>query len=445
MVASLPAAKVEEVTQGVEAPKSIEQITSESAAKFPPSEGATPAEPLAQVRQRKPRSDIGQPRRSKGLGKSAAQNAALASAEAGQAAAYTIDKQIVEKTASTVLHTFDSVLTRKVGSTVIKLGGDLELATEMAKDSGLTQGECQLMSELTGVIFEKHGLLTGYAPEILLSVLLAEWGIRVSLTMRKLNAMVETQEKKKQNDSTRSDWSWYWVFGLVVFLHHRPIKTVITGKSGSGKTTYFERLLANGFKSYWPTIFLYDWQGEMSERLNLQPTVKIDQLPQALKTGFVCFDPSIEYEGDYETGLLFFADWSFQVCKSHDTDPPYPRLFACDEIQLLTEPGKVEPEIQRILQTGRRCGLDMAIVSQQLNELHNKLRSQSTEQVCFQHNDPRVLQVLGDWGFSENEISSLTVGEYYYQNDRGERTRQTMFSPKNIVDNSPENGEIESS
>jgi hypothetical protein len=230
-----------------------------------------------------------------------------------------------------------------------------------------------------------------------------------------------------------------------VFLHHRPIKTVITGKSGSGKTTYFERLLANGFKSYWQTIFLYDHQGEMAQRLNLQPTFKIEQLPEAIKTGFVCFDPSIEYEGDYEQGLLFFADWTFNVCKSHDTDPAYPRLFACDEIQQVTSTGATDPELLKILQTGRRAGLDMAVVAQQLNELNNKLRSQTTEQVCFQHKDPRVLDVLNDWGFSDEEISGLTVGEYYYQNDRGERRREAMFSPKNIVDKSSETEQIATS
>jgi hypothetical protein len=230
-----------------------------------------------------------------------------------------------------------------------------------------------------------------------------------------------------------------------VYLHHRPIKTVITGKSGSGKTTYFERLLANGFKSYWQTIFLYDWQGEMAERLGLKSTFQIEQLPEAIKSGFVCFDPSLEYEGDYETGLLFYADWTFNVCKSHDTDPPYPRLFACDEIQQVTTPGTVHPELQRILQTGRRCGLDMAIVAQQLNELNNRMRSQSTEQVCFQHNDPRVLDVMADWGLSEDEVSSLTVGEYIYQNDRGERRREAMFSSKNTVDREPEKEEIASS
>lgn len=190
--------KVEAVAEAVETAKSIEQITAESADKFPPAGGVTPTEAPPIRKPRKPRDPSSYARGPRGMGKASAQDAALASAQNGQAAAYTIDKQIVEKTASTVLHTIDSVLVRKVGTTVIKLGGDQSLAQEMAANSGLTQGECQLMSELTGVIFEKHGLLTGYAPEILLTVLLAEWGVRVSLTLRKLNMMVEEQEKKNK-------------------------------------------------------------------------------------------------------------------------------------------------------------------------------------------------------------------------------------------------------
>lgn len=212
-----------------------------------------------------------------------------------------------------------------------------------------------------------------------------------------------------------------------MFLHHRPIKTVITGKSGSGKTSYFQRLIENGFQSYWKTVFLYDWQGEMSERLNISPCFSIEQLPEALKTGFVCYDPSQDFEDDYENGLDFFAKWSFEICKASDEYPLYPRLFCCDEIQLLL-PNQISPEIQAILQTGRRRGMDMAVVSQQLNELHNRLRSQSTERVTFQHEDLRVLDVMESWGFNPSEVSSLNVGEYLYRNDRGAYSRKQLFS-----------------
>jgi hypothetical protein len=212
-----------------------------------------------------------------------------------------------------------------------------------------------------------------------------------------------------------------------MLLHHRPIKTVITGKSGSGKTTYFQRLLENGFGSYWKTVLLYDWQGEMSERLSIVPTFEIAALPQAIANGgFVVFDPCKEFEGDYASGLAFFTDWAFQICKAENA-PPAPRLLACDEIQLLLGNMENPIEIQTALQTGRRWGLDMAIVSQQLNELHNVFRNQSTERVTFQHEDTRVLDVMEDWGFDPEAVKVLPVGHYLYRNDRGEAAQGKLF------------------
>lgn len=214
-----------------------------------------------------------------------------------------------------------------------------------------------------------------------------------------------------------------------MFLHHRPVKTVITGKSGSGKTTYFQRVIENGFGSYWKTVFLYDWQGEMAERLNVQPCFSLEQLPEALKSGFVAYDPCEDFDDDMENGLLAFAHWCFEVCKADDKFPEYPRLFCCDEVQLLIDtPNYCPREIKRIYQTGRRCGLDSAFVAQQLNELNNKIRSQSTERVTFQHEDPLVLELMAKWGFKPQDVASLAVGEFLYRNDKGESGRQAMFN-----------------
>jgi hypothetical protein len=194
-----PSKAVAATEQTVEAAKSIEEITADSAAKYPPTtgDGNTP-EP--EIKKRKPRSDLGIQRGPRGMGKRSAKDAQLASIENGQAAGFSIDKEIVEKTASTVLNTIDSVVVRKIGSTTFQLSGNKELARELSQNAALAEGELKLMSELTGIIFEKHGLLTGYAPEILLTVVLAEWGVRVSLTMRKLNQLAEAVEKNKRNE-----------------------------------------------------------------------------------------------------------------------------------------------------------------------------------------------------------------------------------------------------
>jgi len=211
-----------------------------------------------------------------------------------------------------------------------------------------------------------------------------------------------------------------------MLINHRPIKTVITGKSGSGKTTYFQRLLENGFGSYWQTVFLYDWQGEMAQRLRFAPVLDFEALPSELERGFVIFDPAREFEADYTLGLQAFSRWSFEICKTTNA-ARYPRLFACDEMQLLMGNDECLPEVQSVIQTGRRVGLDMAIVAQQLNELHNIARSQTTERVTFQHEDPYVLSVMAKWGFDPEAVAALPVGEFLYRNDRGEERRDKLF------------------
>lgn len=224
-----------------------------------------------------------------------------------------------------------------------------------------------------------------------------------------------------------------------MLIHHRPIKTLITGKSGSGKTTYFQRVLENGFGSYWKTVFLYDWQGEIAERLGIESVDSIEDLSAQLPTGLVVFDPAKEFPADHGQGFRFFSRWAFEVCRDTN-EAEYPRLLACDEVQLLEDNDDLSMEFQTDLQTGRRVGLDLLLVSQQINELHNRARSQMTERITFQHEDDYVLKILEKWGFNRDEVSSLAVGEFLYSNDRGERSRGNLFR----VDKTRPEAEIQS-
>lgn len=212
-----------------------------------------------------------------------------------------------------------------------------------------------------------------------------------------------------------------------MFRHHRPTKTLITGKSGSGKTTYFERLLSHGFKNPWQTIFVYDWQCEMSERLQIEPCWNMADIPKHIEKGFICYDPHNDFKGRAEEGLLCFSETVFRICESDDNYPQYPRLFACDEIQLLLETSSLPIEIKQIMQTGRRAGLDCAFCAQQFNEVHNKIRSQCTERITFQHEDPYVLECIAKWGFDPEQVKAQSVGEYLYSNDRGDKSSGSLF------------------
>lgn len=125
---------------------------------------------------------------------------------AGKDAGYTVDKKIVERTAGVIFGSVDAAVGRKIYRTAKSLGGDDGISANLAKDAGLTVPEHQLMCELTGVVFEKYGMLTGYAPEILLAITVGEWATRITLVMHRLNVMAKEQaaERKKHEADTQA-------------------------------------------------------------------------------------------------------------------------------------------------------------------------------------------------------------------------------------------------
>lgn len=170
----------------------------------------------------------------------------------------------------------------------------------------------------------------------------------------------------------------------------------------------------------------------MSQRLNVESVFRTEDLAEAFQTGFVCYDPSMEWEGDEETGFQFFCSWAFDTTKlSVESGEPGPRLFACDELQSMT--GTMLPwELKRVIQTGRRWGLDAALVSQQLNEIPNTLRNQCSEVVTFQHSDPYVLDIMTDWGFDPMLVAGLDTGEFLWRDDKGNTAQKKLFDkPRN--------------
>lgn len=176
--------------------------------------------------------------------------------------------------------------------------------------------------------------------------------------------------------------------------------------------------------------FVYDHEGEISARLQVPACFTVDGLAeQTEKETLVIFDPSLEFEGDIETGFRFFCEFVFNFSKSTG----HSKLFACDELQLLTGTNTLVEELQRILQTGRRAGLDFIACSQQPNEIHNKIVNQMTDIVSFQHVQPLVLERMEDLGFNASALSQLKPGEYISRDIR--RGRPQIFG-KIILDGS---------
>lgn len=180
--------------------KSVDEITSETRNQYVAGGSENATTPLADGRKK--RSDAG---RARGPRKNLGENAGKGKDLGEQKPSVTLDKVVVEKTVKSVVGAIDGVLVRKIGKTAFMLSKDLDFAKELAGEAGVTPSELDLMGELTAIIFEKYGLLSGYAPEILLGITVTAWGTRVTLVMRKLNQMVvdlKAEQKKKEKQET---------------------------------------------------------------------------------------------------------------------------------------------------------------------------------------------------------------------------------------------------
>lgn len=183
--------------------EAVEQITQQVATEYGAGAGIDSEAPFGRKadgtpRKRFPRNPSGRTKKVVANDPSGLQAAPIPTP--GEAAGFALDKEIVEKTVKTVLGTVDGFVQRKVLKTAGKLGGDPELCQELAQQSGLTVSEANLMSELTGIIFEKYGLLTGHAPEALLLILLTEYSTRVYLVTRRLNELANMKRARVKRE-----------------------------------------------------------------------------------------------------------------------------------------------------------------------------------------------------------------------------------------------------
>ncbi|MEQ2008110.1 MAG: hypothetical protein ABMA26_15035 [Limisphaerales bacterium] len=191
-----------------------------------------------------------------------------------------------------------------------------------------------------------------------------------------------------------------------MLLNHRPTKILVSGASGTGKSTFFTRYLLNT-KAH-PVRIIYDHEGELAYRLGLEAITDRAGLADAIETGWVIYDPVKEFEGDAPAGFEWFCQWTFSVAK----ELRRPLLFACDELQKLLTTSSLPPEFNTLNETGRRYGVDWIFIGQATNLVHNRIRNQVTEVVTFRQADENAVKFLEDLGFEADELRGLEIGEY---------------------------------
>jgi hypothetical protein len=192
-------------------------------------------------------------------------------------------------------------------------------------------------------------------------------------------------------------------------LAHRSKKLIITGQSGTGKSTYFTEYVLSAFRSIYNRVYIFDHQGEFASRTGIRSALTPEDLTELHQTGMIVFDPSVMFPGETESAWNFFCEWVFARCQRNMGGA---KLIAVDELQMFSSTSQLSWELSCVVETGRKFELDFCAITQQLNLVHNRLRNQATEIVTFRHIDKLILNALTDLGFDQEVVTGLTTGEY---------------------------------
>ena len=203
---------------------------------------------------------------------------------------------------------------------------------------------------------------------------------------------------------------------------HIPDKELITGTSGSGKTTLLLKRIRENRGHY---KFVFDAEGQIAFHLKCRPALTLDDCNRQIMAGVCVFNPSQLFD-DVDEGFEFFCDYTFTLSQKL----PGKKWFYADEVQDHSETHYCSPWLRRIAQKGRWWSLDVCCISQQPNELHNKLRNTFTRVSTFQQIDDTAFVYLKRYGFQPDQVRALPPGQFITRYKTGEEVRGEVFKAK---------------
>jgi hypothetical protein len=190
--------------------------------------------------------------------------------------------------------------------------------------------------------------------------------------------------------------------------NHIARRVLITGKSGSGKSTKFFDLIQESRPRY---LFAFDPKRELAGRMKLRECVNLAEMKSAvLAEKPVLFDPHAIYvPGEFVEAFNFFCALVVEFARVL----PGKKLFAVDEIQKFTRPGAggIPRALAEIMDDGRKDQLDtIFVVNKGLNKLNEEIRGQLTEAFVFKSEGSLSLKWLrAECGIEPAEIEGLTM------------------------------------
>jgi hypothetical protein len=182
---------------------------------------------------------------------------------------------------------------------------------------------------------------------------------------------------------------------------------VCSGVSGSGKSTFALRYLVNASLQY---RFIFDKEGEYSQRLQMPLAGGQYEMDLGLCRGWVLFDPHVHFAGRLADAFNFFCDWAYQISERL----PGEKLFVVDEAWRYVTARRYPAELSECVQSGRKRGLGCLFNTQNPDALHEVIRSECSELICFK------LGEAFDWpkskGFKMEEVAALPTLRFIARN-----------------------------
>jgi hypothetical protein len=181
--------------------------------------------------------------------------------------------------------------------------------------------------------------------------------------------------------------------------------TLICGRSGSGKTTFAFRYLANAPAA---CRFIFDPRGEAAARFNLAAAGTATELESDALGGWCIFDPHGMFPADMTTAFRYFCEWVFTVAgRSHGR-----KIVLIDEVWKYCTPQSIPQELAMCIQEGRKYGLEMLFLTQRPNRLNEAITNEASELVLFCLQGENALKSVDNLATEPTGAQALALGEF---------------------------------
>ena len=188
-----------------------------------------------------------------------------------------------------------------------------------------------------------------------------------------------------------------------------PRATLIAGMTGSGKTTFVNRLLLNSNPA---CRFIFDDLNRMTGRLRLQPLYLERELEAALSSRWIAFHPVRMFPGDTKNAFRWFCHWVFSVAARR----PGEKMVCVPEVWRHCTADSIPVEFAILIQAGRELNIHVIVDTQRPELVNPSITGAATELVCFKLISPESLCLVEKLGMNRATVGALPLGSFVGRN-----------------------------